>query len=1231
MVFSVLAVPVAAADQTTATTTATTSATVTQPATTSDAANFLASKKLLLGDDSGNLMLDKELTREEMVVILSRLMGQESIAKTYPTDNMTFADVPAGDAYAPYIAWAQDNMITQGYDETTFGFGQSLTAEQTKLFFARVLGYTNLTDAEQLAKADEVGITAGSTADNNTAIKRADMALLMSNTVYAKTSAGVVLGEELKVLEPAQPPVAALEVASATVVAPDSVKVTFNRAVADTSKLTFAVTGPVAVQPTVAWNDAKTEATLKAPSTLLDGAYSVKVAGDTFADGKDTASFVAVKNGIAKIQIASDKLVKATPTTGTFTFKLTDNYGNDITQTYSGDLKIVSSVGDGTVTDPQKGIATITRAVTNPNWLVNPATPETVAVTVISQTTAVTAAATLTVSDFSKVDTMTLGAVTFPVTTPATTRVLTNVPTAAYIAVNAVDQYGNVITNTVKLDGTNASDVMYVISDSTVTVVPETTTDVNGNTIARLRVSTSGVTAAETVTVSAISRSTGKSTSVTLNVQKAAQPDKITLLPAKTLVAAGDNDATMVIPMVVTDQYGTQLSASDIVSDASGFTFGGDFQNANLSDPAKTKLKIATSGPNAGCIVNSGSVVASSKGTRVLTVSYSGASTIGNETVTINDVAYPRTITVANTPATTLLQGSTSKVYYSFVDQYGRTMSLSNLQNFATSITNSTSPITIIAANGYQVRFTLTGTDYLTLAGVALDATTHQAVATAATVGDQNNMLSVGVTGSTAGSGTVKAELLDSTGSNVVSTVQTTYTTVMGAPSSLTYSIDDVPTLAAVYTNGNGAGGAGTNDINYGTYSPAVAGNAQYAAVLNVTAKDSNGTVYAIPSSRILSVSSTDPTAVQAVLSAPATAAIANQQAKMVVYGLSTAFQNTDAVGATKSATVTVLVSNDAGVQQITKTITIAKQGSTVPTTKSVVFVDKALDVTNPYAIPSTANAVTDLVGSAADIAAQNVYVYTLDNYGVYRQDNSATFKIANPDKFTGNVTYTKPQILFSDAQAQANQDVYLMYQSGSVYNQLRLRDTNGVATLDTTAPAAPVVTAPVAINIANKAAYSVSGTAEAGSTVTVTLTSGVTVTGTATAVGGVYTVTVDTTTLTDGSVAISATAKDAATNVSPVATATATKDVTAPTVVSAVAADATHVTVTFSEAVAPGTIVLANLGGTTVPSAVTYVAGATTATVTVGNTTVGNTLTISTALTDVAGNPLAATYTKSF
>jgi hypothetical protein len=110
------------------------------------------------------------------------------------------------------------------------------------------------------------------------------------------------------------------------------------------------------------------------------------------------------------------------------------------------------------------------------------------------------------------------------------------------------------------------------------------------------------------------------------------------------------------------------------------------------------------------------------------------------------------------------------------------------------------------------------------------------------------------------------------------------------------------------------------------------------------------------------------------------------------------------------------------------------------------------------------------------------------------------------------------------------------------------------VKTIDANTPAAPMISSIAGNNLINdseKAAIIVVGTAEEDSTVDVSLSdegSAHTVTGSGTAIGGSYSISIDGTTLNDGTISPSVTATDAAGNVSDATvTPSATKDVSAP------------------------------------------------------------------------------------
>lgn len=108
--------------------------------------NFLSAGKILekigilQGDDNRDLMLNKKLSRQDMVVIISRLYN-ETTAKNFLV-KPKFTDVT--DAYAyyqPYIGWAVDKGLIKGMGDNTFGVDQNVTVHQFMVVLLRVLGY----------------------------------------------------------------------------------------------------------------------------------------------------------------------------------------------------------------------------------------------------------------------------------------------------------------------------------------------------------------------------------------------------------------------------------------------------------------------------------------------------------------------------------------------------------------------------------------------------------------------------------------------------------------------------------------------------------------------------------------------------------------------------------------------------------------------------------------------------------------------------------------------------------------------------------------------------------------------------------------------------------------------------------------------------------------------------------------------------------------------------------
>lgn len=108
---------------------------------------FLSSGKILeklyilSGNSDGDLMLEDNLKRQDMVVLISRLYKEENKAKIYLLKSK-FTDLSYGyEFYQRYVGWAVYKGLIKGIDDTTFGVDQNVTVQQFMAVLLRVLGY----------------------------------------------------------------------------------------------------------------------------------------------------------------------------------------------------------------------------------------------------------------------------------------------------------------------------------------------------------------------------------------------------------------------------------------------------------------------------------------------------------------------------------------------------------------------------------------------------------------------------------------------------------------------------------------------------------------------------------------------------------------------------------------------------------------------------------------------------------------------------------------------------------------------------------------------------------------------------------------------------------------------------------------------------------------------------------------------------------------------------------
>ncbi len=120
-------------------------------------AKTLKSLGLFLGTERG-FELNRQATRAESAVMLTRLLGKENLAKELNAAH-PFRDT---DLWAdPYIGYLYQGGLTNGVGDDLFGFGESVAPNQFVTFLLRSLGYRDLKDGFTYETSLEKGLEIG--------------------------------------------------------------------------------------------------------------------------------------------------------------------------------------------------------------------------------------------------------------------------------------------------------------------------------------------------------------------------------------------------------------------------------------------------------------------------------------------------------------------------------------------------------------------------------------------------------------------------------------------------------------------------------------------------------------------------------------------------------------------------------------------------------------------------------------------------------------------------------------------------------------------------------------------------------------------------------------------------------------------------------------------------------------------------------------------------------------
>lgn len=615
-----------------------------------------------------------------------------------------------------------------------------------------------------------------------------------------------------------------------------------------------------------------------------------------------------------------------TPQTGTVGYVVKDQYGTDITkEALAANITWTSSVG--TATDNNEGVLTVNKGA-------EIKVGDTIVVTGVDAASGKTVTATLKAVDAAALKEVTFGDLKLPTNK---TRVEIGLANAAEVAVTAKDQYGNDITTASAINAAT----QIVVSDP---AVQATWVDVDNKPY--LRLNTSGLTTAKKVTVTVVIKATGQSVQYTFDVVKPSEAAEISATAPTNVIAAGDAAGKVVVPLVVKDQFGKELTLDEIAANAGGITI----TSSNSSVLQSTDLQIATTGDNKGKLVNINPVRGEGKTVITLTVNATGKSVSfeleAKAARKLSTIEFPTDL------ATFLIQGAQTTTQLKYKDQYGADFDATS------DVTNHKIVLEVSKVSGDDNGLTVTPN------GNVDDESTL----------DTTNAITINAAAGKKGTYTLSAKLVNTTTNEVVSQATKTFTVGENSSTGLTYSVGEIGKIFKDSVNrGSSPTAIDANEIALG-----------YAKEIKITAKDASGNSYVIPQSEILSIS----------VDKPSVATVGQVNGKWYIAGGNTT-AGSDNVTDDTTVNLSVVINTKEGVKTITQPVVVSKEDLT-PT--EIKLLDKAITDT-------TAKAVTDLTFTdLADLrSGKTVYAYVVDQFGGIGLDFTATTdeKVANMDGLT--------------------------------------------------------------------------------------------------------------------------------------------------------------------------------------------------------------------------------------
>ncbi len=168
----------------------------------SEAVQTVQALGIMVGDENGNMALERNVTRAEFAKMLTAASGYKDAISEEGGGYSLFKDVKSGHWASEYIKTALDAGWMTGYTDGTFRPDNAITLEEACAAALRLLGYDPSAlagpfPAAQLSKAASLGLRDGLSRARGERMTRGDCATLFHNLMTAQTSSGQVYASTL--------------------------------------------------------------------------------------------------------------------------------------------------------------------------------------------------------------------------------------------------------------------------------------------------------------------------------------------------------------------------------------------------------------------------------------------------------------------------------------------------------------------------------------------------------------------------------------------------------------------------------------------------------------------------------------------------------------------------------------------------------------------------------------------------------------------------------------------------------------------------------------------------------------------------------------------------------------------------------------------------------------------------------------------------------------------------